>query len=100
MGSEMCIRDRHFLVPQLREKCWSEETLGDIAESVLAVGLGGHARGISTWCSHERVTSIALLIEETSRDLYSVLCFFPLHNTVDKVKELGHRAHRQLHPPS
>ena len=93
----------HFLVPQLRNRKkydWNEETLGDIIESVLAVGLGGHAIGICPGCTYEQVTSIALLLEQASRDLYSVICFFPLHYTIDKLKELGHLAHKQLRSPS
>ena len=86
-----------FLMPQLREaSAWNDETLGDVAESVLAVGLGGHGQSLHLPSTDEQIKKMALLFEDTSRDMFGVFCFFPSHDTPQKMKELGYAAHQQV----
>jgi hypothetical protein len=77
-----------FLIPRLqRHNWWNDETLGDIVESILAVGLVGHPN--PSTLDQGLTKEIALLMEDLSRAVYSVVCFFPCHNNMQKLMDLG-----------
>ena len=67
---------------------WTDETFGDIAEAVLAVGL----RPSALSSAH----NIALWIEAAASQMWTVLCYFPHVRTVEDCRELGLQAFQRV----
>ena len=67
---------------------------GDIVEGILAIGFKVVPYpSASDWIRDPQTElafapEAALLLEELAQDLYSMLCFFPKYNDVDRMYEL------------
>ena len=75
------------IVPSFSTYDWNEETFGDIAEGILAVGLGVYP--MPEVCFPMQIDVAAELLERLAQDVYSVLCFFPAYNDVPRLHILS-----------
>jgi len=73
-----------IVVPELNAEDWNNETLGDIAEGLLATGL--------RWDAPPPSLAVALWLEVAAGLMYSVTCYFPAYNTQEEVVALIDRA--------
>ena len=78
-----------LIVPKFRASFWNEVTFGDIAEGILGVGYN-MAQLSSEINFAMELTSAAQIIEEVSRLVFDVACFFPMATSVASLKELFH----------
>jgi hypothetical protein len=74
------------IVPSLLTSPWNAETFGDIAETILAVGLG--VNPLPEVCFPMDIVVAAQLLEKVAQDLHSVFCFFPAYNDVPQLASL------------
>lgn len=80
-----------LIVPKFRAAVWNEETFGDIAEGILAVGYN-LAQLSEPFHFAMDMTATAQIIEEVARLVYDVVCFFPTMTSVASIKTLGQLA--------
>ena len=78
-----------LIVPKFRAAFWNQETFGDIAEGILGVGYNLAQLSEQIHFAME-LTAMAQIIEEVSRLVFDVACFFPHgYFSVAGLKELG-----------
>ena len=75
-------------MPQVNERNWSDETLGDVVEGVLATGM---RRGAPF-----AAAELSRWFEECAGATYSLLCYFPQVQTRADLIELGNTARARL----
>ena len=77
-----------LLVPTITNKNWTEETMGDIVEAMLATGMRP--------CSGPAARAVALWLEKASGLLYTIVCWFPFLRTKHDIEFLIGYVQRHL----